>query len=181
MKKRINKKYYVEILDSSGKLVTTYKANLNNTDDPNKILNNFFESYPQYRSEKFLTQLKVTDTSPYEINPEYYTFGKDILKKLTDEFKKFNIGYDDFVDDGDEYCKIKCYKKFEKNMNKADVSNELNKIIDKLQKVYEFVGIDDLHLNEEESEGEDFNYWDFDIYFYCDYWDEDDLYYHLYG
>ena len=40
MKKRINKKYYVEILDSSGKLVTTYKANLNNTDDPNKILNN---------------------------------------------------------------------------------------------------------------------------------------------
>ena len=82
MKKRINKKYYVEILDSSGKLVTTYKANLNNTDDPNKILNNFFESYPQYRSEKFLTQLKVTDTSPYEINPEYYTFGKDILKQI---------------------------------------------------------------------------------------------------
>ena len=66
-------------------------------------------------------------------------------------------------------------------MNKTDVSNELNKIIDKLQKVYEFVGIDDLHLNEEESEDEDFNYWDFDIYFYFDYWDEDDLYYHLYS
>ena len=66
-------------------------------------------------------------------------------------------------------------------MNKIGVSNELNKIISKLQKVYESIGIDDLHLNEEESEGEDFNYWDFDIYFYCDYWDEDDLYYHLYG
>lgn len=175
MKKRTNKKYYVEILDSNGKVFDTYRVNLNDNDNSNNILNNFFKSYPQYRSEKFLTQLKIKDDNPYKINPEYYEFGEDIFNKLRNKFKEFNIGYDDY-DVDDEYCIIKCYKKFEKNMNKSDVSNELTTIINKLEKVYEYIGFDDLHLNEEESENENFDYWDFDIYFNFDYWDEDDLF-----
>ena len=62
MKQRINKEYYVEVLDSKGLLYNKYKVNFEDSYNPNKILENFFQTYPKYRSKEFLTQVKTNDS-----------------------------------------------------------------------------------------------------------------------
>ena len=176
MKQRINKEYYVEVLASKGLLYNKYKVNFEDSYNPNKILENFFQTYPNYRSKEFLIQVKTTDSKYIKDNiPEYDgIYGEDLLSKCTDLIYDTFDGVDSEVIDYD-YHNGEATAKVSTTLNeKLSPTEILNRLTSAIKNIPEIDAVKNVKFIPDESEEGYYTYEiDFDFY-YDDYWNEEE-------